>query len=170
MMFERSAISSTRTLLLAGILAGAAIALPATAQSPAAAGQSPVAVSSNHNRLDHFPRRAELYYGNVWGVDSLVVKLAESGELIRFSYRVLDPKKAAPLNDKKAQPLLIDPQARVQLVVPSVDKIGPLRQTNAPETGKSYWMAFSNKGRLVKRGARVIVAIGPFRADGLEVQ
>ena len=38
-----------------------------------------------------------------------------------------------------------------------------------PVAGKSYWMAFSNKGRLVKRGDRVTVVIGPFRADGLVV-
>jgi hypothetical protein len=30
-------------------------------------------------------------------------------------------------------------------------------------------MAFSNKGRLVKRGDRVNVVIGKFRADGLVV-
>jgi hypothetical protein len=30
-------------------------------------------------------------------------------------------------------------------------------------------MAFSNKGRLVKRGDRVSVVIGQFRADGLVV-
>jgi len=33
-----------------------------------------------------------------------------------------------------------------------------------------YWMAFSNKGRLVKRGDRVDVVIGQFRAEGLTVE
>jgi len=64
---------------------------------------------------------------------------------------------------------LIDPKAGVQLVVPSMEKIGQLRQSSTPEVGKSYWMAFSNKGRLVKRGDRVNVVIGKFRADGLVV-
>jgi hypothetical protein len=50
-----------------------------------------------------------------------------------------------------------------------MDKVGQLRQGLAPEAGRSYWMAFSNKGRLVKRGARVSVVIGQFRADGLVV-
>jgi hypothetical protein len=50
-----------------------------------------------------------------------------------------------------------------------MDKIGKLRQSSTPEAGKSYWMAFSNKGRLVKRGHRVSVVIGKFRADGLVV-
>lgn len=94
----------------------------------------------------------------------------ESGEIIRFSYRVLDANKAARLNDKKAEPFLIDPKAGVKLVVPTLEKIGQLRQTATPEVGKSYWIGFSNKGRFVKRGDRVGVEIGSFRVDGLVVQ
>ena len=93
----------------------------------------------------------------------------ESGEIIRFAWRVLDADKARVLNEKASEPSLIDPQAGVQLVVPSIEQIGQLRQSVAPESGKSYWMAFSNKGRRVKRGDRVNVVIGPFRADGLVV-
>jgi hypothetical protein len=83
---------------------------------------------------------------------------------------VLDANKAKALNDKKNEPFLIDPQAGVKLVVPSLEKVGQLRQSATPESGKSYWMAFSNKGRLVKRGDHVSVVIGRFRADGLVVQ
>ena len=103
-------------------------------------------------------------------MDSLKVKTAESGELIRFSWRVLDPNKAAALNNKKTEPSLVDPQAGVQLVVPSLEKIGQLRQSSTPVAGKSYWMAFSNPGRTVKRGDRVDVVIGQFRAEGLVVE
>jgi hypothetical protein len=45
-----------------------------------------------------------------------------------------------------------------------------MRNTVDPEAGKSYWVAFSNKGRLVKRGDRVSVVIGKFRANGLVVE
>jgi len=38
------------------------------------------------------------------------------------------------------------------------------------ENGKTYWMAFSNKGSLVKPGHRVSVVIGPVRIDGLIVE
>jgi len=102
-------------------------------------------------------------------VDSLSVKWTESGEVIRFTYQVVDPNKAKQLNDKKAEPSLIDPRAGVKLVVPSLEKVGQLRQSGTPEAGKSYWMAFSNKGGLVKRGDRVTVVIGRFRAEGLVV-
>ena len=98
------------------------------------------------------------------------VKLVESGEIVRFSWRVTDPDRARPLHDKKIDPVLTDPQAGVQLVVPSMEKVGQLRQSSTPEAGKSYWMAFSNKGRLVKRGDHIDVVIGGFKAQGLIVE
>ena len=110
-----------------------------------------------------------MYYEGVWGVGELRVKAAESGEIIRFNYRVLDPDKAAVLNDKKAEPQLFDAQAGVKLVVPEMEKVGKLRQSSTPEAGKSYWMAFSNKGRLVKKGDHVDIVIGQFRAKGIVV-
>jgi hypothetical protein len=114
--------------------------------------------------------QAQRYYEGVWGVDSLTVKYTESGEIIRFSYRVIDPEKAATLNDKKAEPSLMDARAGVKLVVPQMENIGQLRQSSTPIAGKSYWMAFSNSGRRVKPGDRVDVQIGNFHAEGLVVE
>jgi len=111
-----------------------------------------------------------MYYQGAWGVDSLRVKYTESGEMIRFNYRVVDPAKAAALSDKKAEPSLIDPQAGVKLVVPEMEKVGKLRQSSTPIAGQSYWMAFSNVGRRVRPGDHVIVEIGHFHADGLVVE
>jgi hypothetical protein len=111
-----------------------------------------------------------MYYQTVWGVDSFRVKWSESGEIVRFTWRVVDPERAAALNDKKAEPQLIDPQAGVSLVVPAVSNVGKLRQTSTPKADMTYWMAFSNVGRRVKRGDRVDVVIGHFRAQGLVVE
>ena len=111
-----------------------------------------------------------MYYEGVWGVGELHVKVAESGSLIRFNYRVLDPEKAAALNDKKAEPALFDAQARVKLVVPQMEKVGKLRQESTPKAGMTYWMAFSNPTRAVKRGHHVDVVIGSFRANNLVVE
>jgi hypothetical protein len=158
-------------LVLAVLLAGS-IALPsALAQSPQGKDKpaAPASAAPSRYHPDRFAGRAGTYYRLVWGVDSLGVKLVESGEVIRFTYRVLDGSKAKALNDKKSEPKLIDPRAGVSLVVPSMENIGQLRQSSTPEAGKSYWMAFSNKGRPVKHGDHVIVQIGQFRADGLVV-
>ena len=139
--------------------------------SRTAPGQKPAAhVSPTHYRPNRFSKRAEMYYGGVWGIDSLTVRAAESGELIRFHYRVLDASKARQLNDKKAQPTLVDLKEGVQLVVPSLEKVGQLRQSSTPEDGKVYWMAFSNPRRTVKPGDRVNIVIGQFHADGLVVE
>lgn len=118
---------------------------------------------------DRFAGNAGKYYWAVWGIDSLNVRLTESGELIRFSYRVLDPAKAKVLTDKGNDASMIAPEVGVSLVVPQMEKIGPLRQAMTPETGRSYWVAFSNRGRLVKRGDRVDVVIGTFQARNLVV-
>jgi hypothetical protein len=146
---------------------------PAAAAPGSAGGQQPAQATHSGKvspyRPDRFAGRAGAYYRMVWGVDSLAVKWGESGEVIRFTYRVLDAEKAKALNDKKNEPSLIDPKAGVKLVVPSLENVGQLRQSAVPENGKSYWMVFSNKGRPVKRGDHVAVVIGAFHADGLVV-
>jgi hypothetical protein len=144
----------------------------APAQSPTAAGtgQTAAAASAPRHQSVQYPKRQKNFYQLIWGVDSFAVKYAESGEAIRFSYRVLDPNKAKILNDNKAEPALTDPEVGVRLVIPSLENIGLLRQTATPEAGKSYWMVFSNKGRLVRPGHRISVTIGTFRVDNLVVQ
>ncbi|HYL15121.1 MAG TPA: hypothetical protein VEV41_18930 [Terriglobales bacterium] len=147
-----------------------------SAQPPQSTAQSarsaaPANAATGKSYLAHYvSRREQMYYETVWGVDSLRVKYTESGEIIRFSYRVVDPERAVALNEKKAEPTLIDPQAGVSLVVPEVTNIGKMRQTSTPKAGMTYWMGFSNSGRPVKRGDRVDVVIGHFRAGGLVVE
>jgi hypothetical protein len=150
-------------------------------QEPVAAAGQPASTGSNPGKAaqarpapsryspDRFSGRAGVYYGLVWGVDSVRVRLVESGELVRFTYRVVDPEKARILNDKQSEAKLEDPKAGVSLVVPTMEKIGQLRQTSAAEAGRTYWMTFSNKGRRVARGDRVDVVIGPFKASNLVV-
>jgi len=157
------------------VSAGAQTPTPAPAPSPpaeaaATAPKKPGGAVPYRYRTAHPPNSARQYYGLMWGVDSFSVKSVEAGEIIRFSYRVLDPVKAKTLNNKKSDPALIDPKAGVSLIVPSLEKVGQLRQSSAPEAGKTYWMAFSNRGRKVKPGDRVAIVIGTFRADGLFVE
>ena len=154
------ALSASNLLISTALAQSPAPPAPPTAPPPA----------TRHYRPNRPPKRAAEYYGAVWGVDGLQVKSVESGELIRFTYHVLDAAKAQPLNDKKSEPALIDPAAGVRLEIPQLEKVGKLRQSSPAETGQTYWMAFSNKGRVVKRGDHVSVVIGKFRADGLIVE
>lgn len=170
----------TNLLLCGALFAQSAIpastpdkAKPATAQTKPAA-QTQVrppkpGATPTHYQASRFPGQAGRYYAFVWGIDSLSAKRVESGEMIRFAYRVLDPEKAKALNDKTVEPYLIDREAHVKLVVPEMDKVGKLRQTSTPEEGRVYWVLFSNKGGHVKRGDQVSVVIGNFHADGIGV-
>ncbi len=172
MPIEKSLLSRrlrTAVILLACILVGSMFVSSLSAQSKSGSGTA-TAAGVHHHQPDPFAGRAGRYYTLVWGVGSLSVKAVESGELIRFSYEVLDPAKATPLNDKKLEPKLIAPDARAMLVIPSLEKVGQLRQSSTPEAGKSYWMTFSNPRRTVKRGDRVNVVIGQFHAEGLLVE
>ena|SRR6202140_5212075 len=136
-----------------------------------AAGKPAAASTSYRNQPDRRAKREAAYYEAVWGIEAPSVKAVESGVILRFNYRVLDPEKAKPLNDKKLNPILVSPEKGVQLVVPSMEKVGQLRQApHELEAGKSYWMAFSNSGRLLKPGDRVDIVIGNFHARGLLVE
>ena len=175
-------LPGTQVALLVGVVASTLLVPRVLGQSASSTGNSarsdlaaPPQVSPGAPRKVS-PYRSAAYstsarniYQFQWGADSFTVKLVESGQMIRFSYRVTDAEKAKQLNDKKAEPFLLDERARVKLVVPMMEKIGQLRQSSAPETGKVYWMVFSNKGGYVKRGDRVSVVIGKFRADELVV-
>jgi hypothetical protein len=192
-VFDPIRNSRAKSMLVAGILAGGMVVSPLFGQSssPAATpNQAPAAASSTapiayrtglpstaaapapapRYHPNRFAGKAGHYYELFWGVQSLTVKAAESGELIRFSYNVVDPLKAKTLNEKKNDAYLVFPDAGIRLSVPSLEKVGQLRQSPDPEAGKSYWMAFSNPGRRVKRGDHVNVMIGNFHAENLVVE
>jgi hypothetical protein len=131
--------------------------------APAAAHGSPYRASAHAAQADRF-------YAAQWGVTSLHVHATASGNLIRFSYRIVDARLAAPLGDDRATPTLLGERSHALLQVPVMDKIGALRQHGKQAAGKDYWMVFSNKGNLVKAGERVDVTIGNFHADGLVLE
>ena len=55
-------------------------------------------------------------------------------------------------------------------MVPQMEKVGALRTTTEPKTGRMYWMVFANTGHVVKPGSLVDVVIGDLRVDGLTVE
>ena len=117
-MFDKK--FAIKALWLGGLFMSSLVVPAVSAQSAAPPKKPAVAASPTRYQPARFSKRAELHYGMVWGVDSLAVKWTESGEVIRFTYRVLDAAKAKPLNDKKSEPALIDPQAGVKLSVPAL--------------------------------------------------
>ena len=168
-------VERAEAMLLAGILAGGILVSPAQTAAPAQPAPpaaKPAAASTPYrNQPNRIANREAAYYEAVWGIGDPNIKAVESGVILRFSYRVLDPEKARALGDKKLNPVLESPEKGIRLVVPTMEKVGQLRQ--APkniEAGESYWMAFSNSGRLLKPGDRVDIVIGNFHARGLLVE
>jgi hypothetical protein len=140
------------------------------ATSAASTTASTKAAKVSAYRAVNLPSRAKNYYQSAWGIDNMLVRQTASGNLIRFSYRVVDPARAKQLGDKQATAYLLGLRSHAMLHVPVMDKIGQLRQTGTPDADTEYWMVFSNKGNLVKPGDRVNVVIGSFHADGLLVE
>ena len=111
-----------------------------------------------------------MMYRRLWGVDDLQVRRTASGELLRFSWRVVDPVKAQVLSDHKATPYLIESNSGAKMELAHAERIGNLRQLATPKMGREYWMAFFNPRQAVKPGSHVDVVIGNFRAKGLTVE
>jgi hypothetical protein len=158
------------SIALSGGIVGPTLCAQTAGTTPSAATSATPSGAPTRYHPSRFPKKAGEYYELIWGVDSLTVKAVESGELIRFTYRVVNPDKARVFNDKKIEAFLDSPKANARLVIPSLEKVGQLRQVNTPESGRLYWMAFSNPRRTVKRGDHVNVVIGQFHADGLVVE
>jgi hypothetical protein len=161
-------------LLMGLVVACAAVAQTGNSTMAAEVASTSVPAASGHKaspfRATKMTANAKQYYASAWGVDKLKVSYTQSGNLIRFSYRVAVPEQARMLADKSATPYLFGQKSRAMLQIPVMDKVGQLRQTAEPKAGQEYWMVFSNKGNLIKPGDRVNVVIGTFHADGLVVE
>jgi hypothetical protein len=158
-----------RAGLLPSIGLALGIAVPVcAAQAPSPTAHPAKTTSPYHGML--LSDKASKFYPAAWGVDRLRVNYTSSGNLIRFSFRVVQPKLAKALGDHEATPYLFAPRTHAVLQVPNMEKIGQLRQLHTDEADKEYWMVFSNKGNLVRPGERVNVIIGNFHADGLLVE
>jgi hypothetical protein len=168
--------------VFAAFMAPALAATETAAQSPAggrallvpSASKDAAAPSAAGKTSPYYTQKqthnAKTRLAAAWGVDKLKVSYTASGNLIRFNYRVTDPVQAKVLGDKSATPYLVGQKNNVALQIPVMDKVGQLRQTGKLLAGQEYWMVFSNKGNLIKRGDRVNVMIGSFHADGLMVE
>ncbi len=106
-----------------------------------------------------------------WGIRIEGVRLSAGGRMIDFRYRVVDPRKAQPLLEREAAAFLIDRATGARLAVPSAPKVGALRPTSRQAlAGRTYFILFSTTRMRVRRGSRVDVVVGAFRAENLIVE
>lgn len=105
-----------------------------------------------------------------WGIEIIALRISAGGYMLDFRYKVLDPRKAGPLFNRKIKPLLTHEKTGATFSVPVPPKIGALRQTRPPVAGKHYFIIFANPAKYVQPGDRVTVTVGDFRAEGLTVE
>lgn len=109
--------------------------------------------------------------GSELGIEILCLRLSAAGHMLDLRYRVTDLDKAAPLMDPQLKPSLLNQRTGAKLVVPSLPKVGPLRQT--PENFKidrTYFFVFGNPGRLLKTGDTAVLALGNHRVENLVIE
>mgnify|MGYP001826241305 CR=1 FL=1 len=126
--------------------------------------------SSENTGLTQQAKQQKKELSEKWGIELIGMRSTAYGHMLDFRYRVLDAEKAAPLFVRKTKPYLIHQDSGKALAVPNTPKLGSLRNTNMPQQGRTYWMFFGNSHGVVKKGDKVTVAIGDFRATDLEVE
>ena len=106
-----------------------------------------------------------------WGVEVVSIRLSAAEHMIDFRYRVLDAQKALPLFDRSFKPYLIDQTSGMKMAVPEAPKVGSLRQRpRKPEADRNYFILFTNRGGIIKKGSKFTVVIGDFEAENLVVE
>jgi hypothetical protein len=105
-----------------------------------------------------------------WGVQPKTIRLTGAGQFLDFRYKIIDPEKAAPVVDRKNKAYLLDQESGKVLPVP-VTKIGPMRATTREaKQNREYFVLFGNVNKEIKKGDKVTVVIGEFRAENMVVE
>jgi hypothetical protein len=108
--------------------------------------------------------------GEQWGVQLKPLRLTGEGLFLDFRFRVIDSEKATPLLQTGNKPYLVDQKSGKTFQVPTT-KVGPMRASaTKPKIDKDYTMLFNNTNRTVKKGDKVTVVIGDFKAENLVVE
>lgn len=106
-----------------------------------------------------------------WGIEISSLRMSAAGQMLDFRYKVIDAEKAAPLVKPEWKPYLLDEASGQRLPVPSMPKLGSLRQTAVKlRPGAIYYILFSNRAQVVNSGSKVTVVVGDCRIENLTVQ
>jgi len=106
----------------------------------------------------------------MWGIKILSIRQSAGGYMVDFRYRIVDPQKASALFAPGVTPYLVDQASGTKLSIPNMPKTGLLRAKGGPESGRDYFMIFGNSRQIVKKGSKVAVVAGDFKAENLTVE
>ena len=105
------------------------------------------------------------------GIQVVRVKLAMDGMMVDMRYRITDPHKAMSVLHRGVKLTMVDNATGKILVVPSMAKVGKLRQLPGAfeDTQRIYWMFFGNSEKSVRVGSSVTLFIGDLKIEGIVV-
>ena len=108
-----------------------------------------------------------------WGVRPVAIRLTATDYFVDFRYVITDPEKAKAIlsrSKENKEIFLLEQKTGKKFPVP-ITKLGPMRGTTvSPKKGRQYTILFSNVGKSVKKGDKVSVIIGKFKAENLTVE
>jgi len=105
-----------------------------------------------------------------WGIKVIGIRLSASDYMLDFRYRVINPDQAWHFVQKRVKPFLINQTTGKRLPVQQT-RLGPMRQTAVkPVKDRDYIIIFANTGKMSKRGDKMTVVIGDFKAEDLVVE
>jgi hypothetical protein len=105
-----------------------------------------------------------------FGIRIISLRPTALGHMLDLRFQVVDPEKAKPILDRNTKSYLVDQKSGKTLPVP-VTKSGSMRQTTLkPESGRVYFILFSNPKGMVKENGRVALVIGDFKKEDISVQ
>jgi hypothetical protein len=106
-----------------------------------------------------------------FGVQVVGMRPTAEGRMLNFRYKIIDPEKALSLINPKAKPYVIDQKTGKTVAVPSLPKVGALKQRGKRAyPGRIYFILFANPGEFIKPGDKVSVVIGDFKAEDIVVE
>jgi hypothetical protein len=167
--FLITALAAKNRALVVTLLLGAAVTISTPIVADASVPEKTASVPEKNGFIQQ-TKEQKLALSNKWGIELVAMRSTAAGHMVDFRYRVLDAEKAAPLFKRSTKPYLIHQASGKSLAVPNTAKLGSLRNSNTPQTGRIYWMFFGNHHKLVQKGDKVTVAIGDFRVEDIEVE
>jgi hypothetical protein len=144
-------------LMIAGLMTtGTAFCIPEAVQA-----SSMTAVGIQNSGLEAEER---------WGIKIEVIRTTAEGFMLDFRYRIVNSEKSKMLFQPGITPFLVDQKNGIKISMQN-SRLGPMRQTTTnPQVNRIYTIIFSNPNRSVKKGDKVTIVMGDFKAENLLVR
>jgi hypothetical protein len=128
------------------------------------------AINSNLAGPEASPKVEPAGLEEQWGVKVVAIRSTARGLYLDFRYRVVDSEKASLLFDRDTKPYLVDEATGASSSLASAPKLGTLRTKGIPKADREYFMIFGSLNGLIKKGSKVTVVVGDFKARNLIVE